>query len=88
MNKLIDKGNTVIIIEHNLDIIKSADYLIDMGPEGGRRGGEILFSGTPEELVKKKNVKSFTAPFLKDELNNKNSFYEKSNSNDQAVHRK
>ncbi|WP_080904541.1 excinuclease ABC subunit UvrA [Parabacteroides sp. Marseille-P3160] len=88
LNKLIDKGNTVIIIEHNLDIIKSADYLIDMGPEGGRRGGEILFSGTPEELVKKKNVKSFTAPFLKDELNNKNSFYEKSNSNDQAVHRK
>lgn len=66
LNKLVDKGNTVIIIEHNLDVIKSADYLIDLGPEGGRKGGEILFTGTPEEMLKCKN--SYTAPFLKEEL--------------------
>ncbi|MCK9343025.1 MAG: hypothetical protein M0P33_03845, partial [Massilibacteroides sp.] len=47
-----EKGNTVLVIEHNLDVIKCADYLIDMGLEGGHRGGQILFSGTPEELVK------------------------------------
>ncbi len=52
LNRLVDKGNTVIIVEHNLDVIKSADYLIEMGPDGGRRGGQVLFSGTPEELVK------------------------------------
>ena len=66
LNRLVDKGNSIIVIEHNLDVIKSADYLIDMGPEGGRRGGELLFAGTPEEMVKSK--KSFTAPFLKEEL--------------------
>ena len=70
LNKLVDKGNTIIVIEHNLDVIKSADYLIDIGPEGGRKGGKILFEGTPEEMVSSK-VKSFTAPFLKDELKNK-----------------
>ena len=67
LNKLVDKGNTVIVIEHNLDVIKCADYLIDMGPEGGRNGGQVLFTGTPEEMVKAK-TKSYTAPFLKDEL--------------------
>lgn len=66
LNKLVDKGNTVIVIEHNLDVIKSADYLIDMGPEGGRRGGQVLFTGTPEALAK--SGVGFTAPFLKEEL--------------------
>lgn len=70
LNKLVDKGNSIIVIEHNLDVIKSADYLIDMGPEGGRRGGSLLFTGTPEEMVKSK--KSYTAPFLKGELKIKN----------------
>ena len=67
LNKLIDKGNTIIIIEHNLDIIKSADYIIDMGPEGGRGGGMLVFAGTPEEFIAAK-TKSYTAPFLKEEL--------------------
>ena len=67
LNKLVEKGNTVIVIEHNLDVIKCADYIIDMGPEGGRRGGEILFCGTPEELAVS-NI-GYTAPFLKKELN-------------------
>lgn len=66
LNKLVDRGNTVLVIEHNLDVIKVADHIIDLGPEGGSGGGEILFEGTPEELVKVK--KSFTAQFLKDEL--------------------
>lgn len=67
LNRLVDKGNTIIVIEHNLDVIKSADYLIDIGPEGGRKGGEILFVGTPEEMVAS-NAKSFTTPFLREEL--------------------
>ena len=67
LNQLIDKGNTIIIIEHNMDIIKCADYIIDMGPEGGQKGGKILFSGTPEELIASK-TKSFTASFLAKEL--------------------
>jgi excinuclease ABC subunit A len=67
LNKLVDKGNTVIIIEHNMDIIKSADYLIDMGPEGGARGGHVIFAGTPEELVASK-TQSFTTPFLAETL--------------------
>lgn len=66
LNKLVDKGNTVIVIEHNLDVIKSADYVIDMGPEGGRRGGELLFEGTPEALAA--SGVGYTAPFLKEEL--------------------
>lgn len=66
LNRLTESGNTVIVIEHNLDIIKVADHLIDIGPEGGHRGGHILFSGTPEGLVKA-NV-GHTARFLKDEL--------------------
>lgn len=67
LNKLVDKGNTVIVIEHNLDVIKCADYLIDMGPEGGRKGGKVLFAGTPEEMIKSKTA---TAKFLKEELSN------------------
>lgn len=66
LNKLVDKGNTVIVIEHNMDVIKVADHIIDIGPEGGKHGGEILVTGTPEEIVK--NKKSFTAKFLKKEL--------------------
>ncbi|MEO9021519.1 MAG: excinuclease ABC subunit UvrA, partial [Ginsengibacter sp.] len=66
LNKLVDRGNTVLVIEHNMDIIKIADYIIDMGPEGGNGGGKILFEGTPEELIK--NKKSFTAQFLKEEF--------------------
>ena len=66
LNRLVEKGNTVIVIEHNMDIIKNADYIIDLGPEGGNAGGEIVATGTPEEVVK--NKKSLTAKFLKDEL--------------------
>jgi excinuclease ABC subunit A len=67
LNRLVDKGNTVIVIEHNLDVIKVADHIIDMGPEGGVKGGEIICTGTPEEVAKDK--KSYTAAFLKEELN-------------------
>jgi len=67
LNRLVDKGNTVIVIEHNLDVIKCADYIIDMGPEGGRGGGEVVAQGTPEEIVR--SVQSITARFLKKELN-------------------
>ncbi len=56
LDRLVDKGNTVMVIEHNLDVIKSADFLIDMGPDGGRGGGELLFEGTPEDLVRYGNV--------------------------------
>ena len=66
VNRLVDKGNTMIIIEHNLDIIKCADYIIDMGPEGGKGGGEILFAGTPEELIS--SGKGYTAKYLVEEL--------------------
>lgn len=66
LQRLVDKGNTVIIIEHNLDVIKLADHIIDMGPEGGRRGGMVMATGTPEEVAECK--KSATAKFLKDEL--------------------
>jgi excinuclease ABC subunit A len=66
INRLIDKGNTMVVIEHNMDVIKCADYIIDMGPEGGKGGGKIVFAGTPEQLVKSK--KGYTAPFLKKEL--------------------
>lgn len=66
LNKLVDKGNTVIIIEHNMDVIKMADYIVDMGIEGGLNGGKVLFQGTPEELIKCN--KSHTARYLKNEL--------------------
>ena len=67
LNRLVDKGNTVIVIEHNLDVIKCADWIIDMGPEGGKGGGELIFSGTPEDLVR--TGIGATAPFLKKILN-------------------
>ena len=66
LNKLVDKGNTVLIIEHNLDVIKTVDYIIDIGPEGGHGGGKIIAKGTPEEVIK--NKISHTARFLKKEL--------------------
>uniref|UniRef100_A0AB33JFU2 UvrABC system protein A n=1 Tax=Prevotella sp. GTC17262 TaxID=3236797 RepID=A0AB33JFU2_9BACT len=66
LQKLVDRGNTVIIIEHNLDVIKLADYIIDMGPEGGRGGGKVLCTGTPEDVVK--TNKGYTIKFLKEEL--------------------
>ena len=66
LNRLVDKGNTVIVIEHNLDVIKMADYLIDMGPDGGRNGGELLTCGTPEEVAQ--STKGYTPKFLRDEL--------------------
>jgi excinuclease ABC subunit A len=67
LNKLVDRGNTVLVIEHNLDVIKVADHIIDLGPEGGDGGGKILFEGTPEDLLK--NKESYTAKFLVHELN-------------------
>lgn len=67
LNKLVDKGNTVIVIEHNLDVIKMGDYIIDMGPEGGKGGGELLSCGTPEEVARSK--KGYTPKFLREELN-------------------
>lgn len=69
LQKLVEKGNTVLVIEHNLDVIKTADYIIDMGPEGGRKGGELLTAGTPEEVAKSR--KGFTPKFLREELRKK-----------------
>jgi excinuclease ABC subunit A len=66
LNRLVDTGNTVVVIEHNLDVIKSSDWVIDMGPEGGFRGGQIIASGTPEQVAKVKG--SHTALFLQEEL--------------------
>ena len=66
IDRLVERGNTVIVIEHNMDVICQADYIIDMGPEGGRRGGMVLTTGTPEEVAKSR--KGFTPQFLKDEL--------------------
>ncbi len=67
LQRLVDRGNTVIVIEHNLDVIKSADWIIDLGPEGGNGGGQIIFSGTPEDIIKDKQ--SYTGVFLKQTLN-------------------
>jgi len=67
LNKLVDKGNTVIVIEHNMEVIKVSDHIIDLGPEGGKGGGRILCSGTPEEIAEESD--SYTAKFLKSELN-------------------
>ena len=63
LNKLADKGNTILIIEHNLDVIKCADHIIDMGPEGGKNGGQIIATGTPLEIAN--NPNSITGEFLK-----------------------
>ncbi|MEK7142646.1 MAG: excinuclease ABC subunit UvrA, partial [Patescibacteria group bacterium] len=67
LQKLVDEGNTVVVIEHNLDVIKSCDYLIDLGPEGGEKGGKVVATGTPEEITK--NEKSFTGQYLSKVLN-------------------
>jgi excinuclease ABC subunit A len=66
LNKLVDRGNSVIVIEHNMDVIKVADYIIDIGPEGGKEGGRVVCCGTPEEIVR--NNESFTAMYLKEEI--------------------
>src|SRR6185295_15267092 len=63
LERLVDAGNTVVVIEHNLDVIKRADWVIDLGPEGGSRGGEVLAAGTPEEVAKV--ARSYTGQFLK-----------------------
>ena len=73
LNKLVDRGNTVLVIEHNMEVIKVADYVIDLGPEGGGRGGYILAEGTPEKIAK--NKKSYTGKFLKNELKSNNYFF-------------
>jgi len=62
----VERGNTVIVIEHNMDVIRLADHIIDMGPEGGRRGGTVLSTGTPEQVAKSK--KGYTPKYLKEEL--------------------
>ena len=67
--KLVEAGNTVVVIEHNLDVIKTADYIIDMGPEGGDMGGEVIATGTPEKVAK--NKKSYTGQYLKKVLERK-----------------
>lgn len=69
LNRLVEKGNTVLVIEHNMDVIKTADHIIDLGPEGGERGGTIVAEGTPKEIIRNKN--SITAKYLKMELENK-----------------
>ena len=66
INRLVDEGNTVIVIEHNLDVIKTADHVIDLGPEGGKLGGRIVAQGTPEEVAKVKD--SYTGQYLKSHL--------------------
>jgi excinuclease ABC subunit A len=66
LNRLVDQGNTVVVIEHNLDVIKMADYIIDMGPEGGKGGGTVLSTGTPEEVAM--SEKGYTPKFLREEL--------------------
>ncbi|MEN9339836.1 MAG: hypothetical protein RIQ62_1148, partial [Bacteroidota bacterium] len=66
LQKLVDRGNTVLVIEHNLDVVKVADHIIDLGPEGGNGGGQIMATGTPEEVVKVKA--SITGLFLQEEL--------------------
>lgn len=63
LQRLVDTGNTIVVIEHNLDLIKTADHIIDLGPEGGDKGGEIVATGTPEQIIK--NDRSHTGKFLK-----------------------
>ncbi|MFQ5769578.1 MAG: excinuclease ABC subunit UvrA, partial [bacterium] len=69
LNKLVEKGNTVIVIEHNLDVIKTADYIIDLGPEGGDDGGQVIAMGTPEKVAR--TTGSYTGTFIKKELGNR-----------------
>jgi len=63
LHRLVDKGNTVVVIEHNLDVVKTADWVIDLGPEGGERGGEVVAAGTPEQVAQVRS--SFTGQFLR-----------------------
>jgi excinuclease ABC subunit A len=70
LNRIVDSGATVIVIEHNMDLIKSADYIIDLGPDGGDQGGNVIATGTPEQVVSKINV-SYTAEYLKKALTKK-----------------
>jgi excinuclease ABC subunit A len=67
LHRLRDAGNTIVIIEHNLDVVKTADWIIDLGPEGGNKGGRVIAAGTPEEIVRVKN--SYTGQFLKKLIN-------------------
>ena len=84
INKLVDRGNTVVVIEHNFDVIKVADWIIDIGPEGGERGGEIICCGTPEKIAK--NKKSYTAEFLRlENKNNSLSLQFERNQNDNQI---
>jgi len=66
INALVEQGHTVLIVEHNMEVIKCADWIIDLGPDGGKAGGYLVFQGTPEGLVK--NKKSYTAGYLKEKL--------------------
>ena len=66
LHKLVDQGNSVVVIEHNLEVVKTADWVVDLGPEGGDAGGEIVATGTPEDIVRAKQ--SYTGSFLKDVL--------------------
>jgi excinuclease ABC subunit A len=66
LNKLVDRGNSIFIIEHNMNIIKSADYVVDLGPDGGEKGGQVVAKGTPEEVAN--NPKSITGKYLKEHL--------------------
>ena len=75
LRKLSEGGNTVIVIEHNLDVIKTADYIIDIGPEGGAGGGTVIAEGTPEEVAK--NKKSYTGEYIKRMLNREKEWVEK-----------
>ena len=75
LRKLSEGGNTVIVIEHNLDVIKTADYIIDIGPEGGARGGRVIAEGTPEEVAVNKN--SYTGEYIKRMLNRETDWVEK-----------
>jgi len=68
LNRLVDAGNTVIVIEHNMDVIKTADWIIDLGPEGGDQGGRVIVTGEPEEVIKY-HKESYTAKYLKEFLN-------------------
>ncbi len=67
LQRLVDRGNTVLVIEHNLDVVKSADYIIDLGPDGGDKGGQLVFAGTPEDIVR--HSASHTGQYLKQFLN-------------------
>ncbi len=71
LNRLVEKGNTIVVIEHNLDVIKAADWIVDLGPEGGDKGGRIIFEGTPDDIIRSEN--SYTGKYLKNYWNNSNS---------------